>query len=364
MPACEPFKEAPDRSKHDGDFTTGSIAGPAFDSARIAVSSARAALPDVIALPGSISAPDAGGIEQTPGYACSALDVHAGSVPAAATTFPISASSRTSDLLHDLTVTRVVLFALMLTLLGWVAWSIGVVTASGNVSPSGLVDAMLLRPVRVPVSASPSVIVYGTPAEQATADAAVERYTSLGLLLPDLSIHFIAPTKPSAPSATKLVSVAEDAPGTHEYDNEGSYCSTMVGWFEVHRGVWQVFVCRDTLLDPSRVLMHELSHAWSYAALTDDERDHALNVFGLEQWDGGDTPYDERGTEYLAYLMEKVMFEDFWNRDGSFRGPDTALQTYSLITGVSPDDLFATFTFDGSPVDNTGHYWWPYLPAK
>ncbi len=209
-------------------------------------------------------------------------------------------------------IISVVLWLLLVFLAGWVGLGVGSAIAQDSVSPSGLVNAMLFREQIPRVSNDPVLKVVGSASEAAVVYEAVDRYADLGLMLPDLQVTF----------------------------TNDVLCDTYYGWFKTHGLSWQIFVCRTEMADPTRVLMHELSHAWSYATFSDEDKTAALDLFGLEFWQGDDVVYAERGTERLAYLMERVLFEDFWLDDGEFLGPSSELLLFSAVTGVSSDRVF------------------------
>jgi hypothetical protein len=140
-------------------------------------------------------------------------------------------------------------------------------------TPGG--DSPAWSPIRPPVSLTPSVTSFGADGDDlARVDDALERFRYAGLELPDLTITF------------------------HDGD---SVCDGHDGLFHEDPGGWAIDVCSD--LD--FVVPHELAHAWAAANLDDDDRARYLDARGLTAWTGGDVPWEQRGTEDAAFIVQQ-----------------------------------------------------------
>jgi hypothetical protein len=53
------------------------------------------------------------------------------------------------------------------------------------------------------------------------------------------------------------------------------------------------------------VITHELAHAWEAANLDDGDRARYLYARGLTSWDDPKTPWDERGGEDAAFIIQQ-----------------------------------------------------------
>lgn len=58
-----------------------------------------------------------------------------------------------------------------------------------------------------------------------------------------------------------------------------------------------------------KTMLHELSHAWAYENLSDDDIDEFLALRGLEIWAGPDAPWELKGTEHAAEIISWALFD-------------------------------------------------------
>jgi hypothetical protein len=151
------------------------------------------------------------------------------------------------------------------------------------------------------VSLTPTVTAVSANADDLDRiDDALARFRYAGLELPDLTITF--------------------------HDEEAS-CDGHDGLFRESSGGWAIDVCSD--LD--FVIPHELAHAWAAANLDEDDRARYLKARGLTVWTGGDVPWEQRGTEDAAFIVQQ-------NLRGINIAPSSAtwterMQAYAILTG-------------------------------
>jgi hypothetical protein len=135
-----------------------------------------------------------------------------------------------------------------------------------------VVASITIRPL---VSLTPSVAVRGADsAQRAALDEALGRFHSAGLELPDVEVVF---------------SDSDADCGGHE------------GLFERRFDPWRISVCSDLAF----VITHELAHAWESANLNDGDRARYLEARELTTWSDQDAPWDERGAEDAAFIIQQ-----------------------------------------------------------
>ena len=126
-------------------------------------------------------------------------------------------------------------------------------------------------------SLAPSVAVLdASAAEQRLLDGALTRFRDAGMRLPDLRVTF--------------------------HDDEAP-CHGHLGWFSARTRPWSVHVCSDLPF----VVTHELAHAWIDAHVGRAEEQAILDATGLEHWRGEDVPWQERGVERTAFVIQQVL---------------------------------------------------------
>ena len=108
---------------------------------------------------------------------------------------------------------------------------------------------------------------------------AVERYDREGLVLPDLQVVF---------------SESDDT------------CRGHFGLFDRSETPWHVKVCSELEF----VLTHELSHAWVAANLDEGEKAAYTAYRGLSAWNDPELPWQARGTEDAAFVMQQVLMAE------------------------------------------------------
>jgi hypothetical protein len=148
--------------------------------------------------------------------------------------------------------------------------------ASGlHAAPGSEVVVVASVTSRPSVSLTPSVDVRGADdAQRAALDEAVGRFRSAGLELPDVEVVF---------SDTDVA------------------CGGHYGLFERHFDPWRIRVCSDLPF----VISHELAHAWEAANLDDGDRARYLEARGLTSWSDPRVPWDERGSEDAAFIIQQ-----------------------------------------------------------
>ena len=146
----------------------------------------------------------------------------------------------------------------------------------GGFLPGGTDSALPVvsaPPLAVGVSATPHITVVGAgEAQRATLHDALGRFREHGLDLPDLEVRF---------------------------SGDQADCHGHVGGFDERRR--RVVVCSELPF----VLTHELAHAWAAANLDDTDRDRYLDARGLTTWDDREAPWNERGVEDAAFVIQQ-----------------------------------------------------------
>jgi hypothetical protein len=79
-------------------------------------------------------------------------------------------------------------------------------------------------------------------------------------------------------------------------------CSERHGLFMATSESWQIRICSS---DIEFVYEHELAHAWVTANVTDTKRSAFMNLRGLEHWADRDVPWNQRGTEWAAVVLQQ-----------------------------------------------------------
>jgi hypothetical protein len=133
-------------------------------------------------------------------------------------------------------------------------------------------------PEAVPTSAvslNPLVKVSnGSSHQHRRIQEAVVRFTELGLLLPDLEVHFARDTES---------------------------CQGHLGLFQPQRTPWRITICHDA----GFVYDHELAHAWELANLEDRMRVEFMELREYPAWSGHDVPWSQRGVEGVAFVIQQ-----------------------------------------------------------
>jgi hypothetical protein len=125
------------------------------------------------------------------------------------------------------------------------------------------------------VSDSPVIAIDGgSPAQRQTVIAAVDRYLSVGLLLPDLDVHF-------------------------HTGMEG--CDDKQGLFHREGDLAVIDLC----FGGEFLALHELGHAWERFNLHDSDRAAFQRMTGATTWRSIDVAWGRRGAEQAANTMAK-----------------------------------------------------------
>ena len=83
-----------------------------------------------------------------------------------------------------------------------------------------------------------------------------------------------------------------------------------------------------------KTMLHELSHAWAYENLSDDDIDEFLTLRGLEIWAGPDAPWELKGTEHAAEIISWALFDRELDLVTIPDADAEAIETsYRLLTG-------------------------------
>ena len=139
-------------------------------------------------------------------------------------------------------------------------------SAAGAPAVETLHEAVSLHPV--------VTVLGGRAAHLSRISDALARFEHAGLKLPDLDITI---------------------------SNDEADCSGHKGRFRSTTTPWQISVCSEV----DSVYEHELAHAWERANLTDERRYAFMRLRGYEVWSGSEIPWNERGVEGVAFVIQQ-----------------------------------------------------------
>ena len=159
-------------------------------------------------------------------------------------------------------------------------------------------------------SLSPHVTVHNaTPKQLDRLALAFERFSSIGLELPDLEVFF--------------------ARDNNSCGDAGH------GLFQSAFTPWRIVIC-PTELDT--VYEHELAHAWERANLTEQQRKAFMVMREYEVWNDRTVPWNQRGIEGVAFIIQQGL--------SGLPLPPTILsehrsrlEAFEFLTGVSDPSL-------------------------
>jgi hypothetical protein len=164
-------------------------------------------------------------------------------------------------------------------------------------------------------------IVNGSDAQRDLVAWAIGRYTDAGLPPP-------TPRSVAFPPSATCVLVAGLAVDT----GEGVDLQLCFG---------QAEACADPDCTPTltarSTLIHELGHVWTVQHADETTRAEFLELRGLEDWNGPDLAWDERGTEHAAEILAWGLLDEPYL---SARLPDDQCaelaDAFEVLTGVPP----------------------------
>jgi hypothetical protein len=99
----------------------------------------------------------------------------------------------------------------------------------------------------------------------------------------------------------------------------------------------EVDIC-TTLVDPiaRRALLHEMGHIWLDQNLSDHEREHFLEVRGLDAWNDSSDTWALRGYEEGAEIMAWALGERILTPQIPDNEPIQLARGFELLTGSAP----------------------------
>ena len=106
--------------------------------------------------------------------------------------------------------------------------------------------------------------------------SSLERYETVGLAVPDSSITF---------------------------HRDRSNCGGFGGLWTGGKGRHRIDICVGGHSQRREILLHELAHAWVSEHIDDAGRQSFLELRGLDIWNDGSVPWEERGTEQAAMII-------------------------------------------------------------
>jgi hypothetical protein len=159
---------------------------------------------------------------------------------------------------------------------------------------------------QVPIAEPEPLTIYGaTDLEKRRLEEAIQRFESVGLMLPPLAVIF--------------------------HDNEDP-CRDHPGLFLANTDPWEIHICSESV---AIVYEHELSHAWVALNVTERRRQAFMDLAGYETWNDQGSPWNERGSEGAALVIQQGI-------SGLPLPPVLAEKTrtlhvegYKLLTGVA-----------------------------
>lgn len=155
----------------------------------------------------------------------------------------------------------------------------------------------------IQVSAEPTIRIHGGTADSlAPLRDALAGFRDAGLQLPDL-----------------VVSLSDD-----EAD-----CGGHEGRFRDSTTPWEISICSTG----DAVYEHELAHAWERANLRDDQRAEFMILRGYEVWSSADVPWNERGVEGVAFVIQQGL-SDVPLSPALSDEARSRMQTYEFLTGT------------------------------
>lgn len=86
------------------------------------------------------------------------------------------------------------------------------------------------------------------------------------------------------------------------FPGEPDSCHHSHGLFTASEEIMQIRICST---DSEWVYLHELAHAWERANVTDEQRLAFIDALGLERWRDPDAPWNERGVEWAAVVIQQ-----------------------------------------------------------
>lgn len=139
-----------------------------------------------------------------------------------------------------------------------------------SATPPSTLQATTDLPESAAVSLEPSIsFVDGTDTERQTVLDAAERFNTVGLALPDLTVRIHA-------------------------DNTG--CDGHMGLFHHNDGQPAIDLC----FDREFLALHELAHAWEHYNLNNEARERFVVHVGAPTWDSSTVHHHDRGIEIAA----------------------------------------------------------------
>ena len=106
-------------------------------------------------------------------------------------------------------------------------------------------------------------------------------------------------------------------------------CNEHHGVFRATSESSQIRICSS---DIEFVYEHELAHAWVAAHVTDTQRSSFMNLRGLEYWADRDVPWNKRGTEWAAVVIQQGL-SGLPLPPGLSNEARSRLESFELLTG-------------------------------
>lgn len=120
-------------------------------------------------------------------------------------------------------------------------------------------------------------------------------------------------------------------PLTVVFDGDESPCHGHPGLFLADTDPWEIHICSESV---EIVYEHELAHAWVAHNLTDQQRRDFMKIAGYETWNDKSYPWNERGTEAAARVIQQGISGLPLPPVLSDKAKQLHVEGYQLLTGV------------------------------
>ncbi len=162
----------------------------------------------------------------------------------------------------------------------------------------------------IEVSLEPEMdIANGSRAQRERLEEAVNRFTLLGLALPDLEVVF-------------------------EEDVES--CGGHHAYFQPRDSKWRIRICSELEF----LYEHELAHAWERANLTNEARLEFMALHEYSTWADKTVPWNERAGEWVAVVVQQGLAGLPLPAEIS-REHERRVRAFELLTGRPSSQLVA-----------------------
>jgi hypothetical protein len=192
--------------------------------------------------------------------------------------------------------------------------ALSLVFAPGSLFPAPLDGTKDLSVEARPLSTvDEHVFGFRARSDAALTEWALARFDQAGLALPPLVISF-----------------HDDREACGE--NFGLYRAGAPAQVDICGFNWDRFV-----VTAKKTLLHELAHAWTQQALTEEAREQFLALRGLGTWGDDEFPWAEQGSEQAAEVIAWALMDEDLHLAISDADPAALTRAYEHLTGSLPN---------------------------